>query len=140
MILFPDRGSCISTANTQRQLVKEPFVGLVRYRFQTKAVVSIPLPHGRGNYTGNYMRNPLWVFYDTVSGQRQLFQYRFQTEYDIVSKGSDIIPLPDRASYITTVTHRARYMKNPLWVLSRMIPFLDKGSCVNTFTRQRQLY
>ena len=82
------------------------------------------------------MRNPLWVFYDTVSGQRQLYQYRFQTEvvidslwvlYDIVSKGSDIIPLPDRASYITTVTHRGSYMKNPLWVL------------YNTVSRQRQL-
>ena len=114
------------------------------------------------------MRNPLWVFYDTVSGQRQLYQYRFQTEvvldslwvlYDIVSKGSDIIPLPDRASYITTVTHRGSYMKNPLWVLyntvSRqrqlcqylyqteaivLIPFPDKDSCINTVTTQRQLY
>lgn len=109
----------------------------------------LPLPH-RGNYTGNYMRISLWVLYDTVSRQRQFYQYR----------------LPHRGNYTCS------YMRISLWVFcdtvprqrqlyqyryqreaiipaitrgtpcgsSSMIPFPDKGSCINTVTRQRQFF
>ena len=86
-IPLPDRGNCINTSC-----------------FQTKTVVSIPLPH-RGNYTGNHMRISVWVFYDTVSGQRQLYQYRYQTEAIIEGTlcGSSLILFPDIGSCINTV-------------------------------------
>ena len=87
LIPFPDKDNCINTVTTQRQLYRQLYedlcVGLLWYRFRTKAVVSIPLPD-----RGSYRRNPLWVFSDTVSRHRQLYQYSYQTQRQIIQANS----------------------------------------------------